>query len=352
MSLKDEIALEAFSEFLHGRYVADLVWTLCYGFLLAIALVSLYLLRKRASNATRPVQIIRIVIIILTAIVTASLSLQIAATLLVMKWFRSYNIPLTKRYQTAIEAYKVPVLINYILNPLIYAIADAVPLWRAWVLWQHSRGIKWFLIVISLLNSALCVAEGVLMTSAQLHIVDEKRYIHLFPIQIIFSVLANAIATAAIGIKAWQHRKSLDVFRRQSSSAIFILILLVEAGCVLCFIQTANAVLQVLTVFGNFTSQAAELGSIAFSCFCDTFVAAYPSLIVIVIAIQGSMFGEKSSFIFGSANMIQDDKIRKARTLTSIRFAGETSELDEDEADGQTEPLNSKVNWRRQVYTV
>ncbi|KAH8834170.1 hypothetical protein DL96DRAFT_483963 [Flagelloscypha sp. PMI_526] len=174
MSLKEEIALEAFHHILYGGYITCFVWALCHGILLCLSSVSLYLLQMRASKSERPVQVIRLVIIILTVIATVSISLNFMATLRVMSVLQEgYHLPLQFQDDGAINVFKVPVLINYMLSPLIYAIADVVPLWRAWVLWQHSPGIKWFLIVVSILNAAICVLQGILMSSAQLHKAEE-----------------------------------------------------------------------------------------------------------------------------------------------------------------------------------
>ncbi|KAH8822329.1 hypothetical protein DL96DRAFT_348215 [Flagelloscypha sp. PMI_526] len=178
----------------------------------------------------------------------------------------------------------------FILHPIPYMIADIVPIWRAYILWSHSKVARTLLITVGLINTGVCVTRSILAYLVEA--VDGLQRISpfLYPGQLGFSTITNAGVTIAIGIRAWHHRELTKDLRRTSSNPVYALLVLVEAGAFLCFTQVLNLVLSICEVhYGSVPNHPFALAASVSGSIGDTVAAAYPALIVIVLSFHGSM---------------------------------------------------------------
>ncbi|KAH8822328.1 hypothetical protein DL96DRAFT_1714662 [Flagelloscypha sp. PMI_526] len=264
----------------------------CYGVFVVLTLVALQILGKRPAPHARPTKILLWTIIFLWGFFTAFVSLQAVGYIQVLRWPRMgpSEQALKERYNSMVRAHKKVLQAIYTLHPIPYMIADAVPIWRAYLLWAHSKLARTVLVTLCLINMCFCVTRSVL--EFLVNMLDSVHVISkfLYPTQLGFSTVTNAVVTIAIGIRAWHHRELTKDLRRTSSSPVYVLIVLVEAGAFLCFTQVVNLVMTICSFsFGSGPNSPFSLTGFIFGAIGDTVAAAYPALIVIVLSFCGSM---------------------------------------------------------------
>ncbi|KAH8822244.1 hypothetical protein DL96DRAFT_1620545 [Flagelloscypha sp. PMI_526] len=248
--------------------------------------------------------------------------------MVLLRWPRitSPAVSFRERYNSVIAQYSKLQKAMFMLHPFPYMAADAVPIWRAYVLWPHSRKAKALLITVCGLNMVFCVTRSILE-----YIVFEFPRLHkmapfLYPAQLAFSTITNGVVTIAIGIRAWHHRELTKDLRRTSSNPVYILLVLVEAGAFLCITQTLNLIMAFLGFFlGASLTSPYLLTGMVFSIFGDTVAAAYPALIVIVLSFRGSMLERTHQGLTGTlyrseGGVVEMQQGREGR-LTTIQFA-------------------------------
>ncbi|KAH8831787.1 hypothetical protein DL96DRAFT_848050 [Flagelloscypha sp. PMI_526] len=199
-------------------------------------------------------------------------------------------------------------------------------IWRAYVLWSHSKLVQSLLLFVSFINAALCIAQTFVgpYLGAREAPKDDNILTALYATQFFVSTITNTIATAFIGVMAWRHKSFIREHQAERSSSpssgLHILLLLVEAGVLLCFTQTINVVLTVaVNLFGASSySSPLSLAQLVFSNFGDAVAAVYPSLMVIIIFLRGSTLGDNATLFSGSAN---DVEAQQGSRLTTIEFA-------------------------------
>ncbi|KAH8823763.1 hypothetical protein DL96DRAFT_1615411 [Flagelloscypha sp. PMI_526] len=310
--------------------VALLGGALCYGVFLALSLTALHTLGQRTEPQARPTRILRWTIVFLLCSFTLSVSLQAASYMLLIRWPRngSSNLPLKVRYaagQASFMKLFKPVLV---LQPVPYIVADAVPIWRAYILWSASRKARMLLVTVCIINMVFFVTISILAYLA--FSVDglHKMSPYVYPAQLAFSTTTNGIVTIAIGIRAWHIREQTKELRRTSSSSAYILIVMVEAGALLCFTQILNLTMAVLSIFfGQQLLSPCLLAASVFSVFGDTVAAAYPALIVIVFSFRGSML-DATNISPGTLYRSDGNALERQQGvggLTTIQFATEQS---------------------------
>ncbi|KAH8795164.1 hypothetical protein DL96DRAFT_1649433 [Flagelloscypha sp. PMI_526] len=129
-----------------------------------------------------------------------------------------------------------------LFEPIPYMAADVVPIWRAYTLGAHSRTARLILLIACGLNMLVGVTRIILepLTFS----IENLGYIeyYLYPAQLGFSTATNALVTIAIGVRAWHHRDLTQDIRRSSPSPVYVLVILVEAGAILCFTQVMEKI--------------------------------------------------------------------------------------------------------------
>ncbi|KAH8822276.1 hypothetical protein DL96DRAFT_1819802 [Flagelloscypha sp. PMI_526] len=312
--------------------VGILVGAVCYGVFLVISVLALCKLRQHPQPQTRPAKILRWTIAVLLLTVTLSLALQAISYMVRIKWPRygSPSSPMKDRWNTGVALYRRFEKTMFLFVPLPYIAADAIPIWRACILWSHSRIAKRMLISALAFNTIIGIARGILVFVSMTF--DDLAILRpiLYPAQLGISTFTNALATSAIGIRAWHHRELTQNLRRSSASPVFVMVLLVEAGALLCFTQCLNLSINVTGIFyGKEFTNPWTIASVVMSLVGDTVAAAYPALIVVVLSLRGSMLGNthnvasRSLDLGGNTNLpeMQQDTGR----LTSIQFVSRRS---------------------------
>ncbi|KAH8823726.1 hypothetical protein DL96DRAFT_235767 [Flagelloscypha sp. PMI_526] len=302
MTAQDGLQLETPEDFLlllsdiaFNASVSLLSGALCYGVFLVLTLIALHLLGQRPIPRSRPTKILHWTIHFLLVTFTVSVSLQAGGYMLKLRWPRlgSPDTPLKERYHTGLDIYQKFLKGMLMLHPIPYMIADAVPIWRAYVLWSHSRKVRVLLIAVCVVNMAVCLTRSVLEYLGEI-----TQF--LYPAQLAFSTITNTVVTIAIGIRAWHHRALAKDLRRTSSQPINILLALVEAGALLCFTQVVNLTLVICGfLLGSRITSPFLLAAVVFSIFGDTVAAAYPALIVIILSFRGSTLEQTSDLPLG-----------------------------------------------------
>ncbi|KAH8801240.1 hypothetical protein DL96DRAFT_789811 [Flagelloscypha sp. PMI_526] len=298
-----------------------------YGVYLVLTLISWQTLRTRPYPYSRPTQVLRWTILFLWAIFTVSVSLQASSYMLVLRWPRlnSSTISLQSRYGAVINVQGKLQQAMYVLHPIPYMAADAVPIWRAYALWSHSRKMKTFLIIVCAVNIAVCISRSILeylvVELTRLNGISQ----YLYPVQLAFSVITNGVATIAIGIRAWHHRELTKDIGRTSSSPLSILLALVEAGAFLCFTQVVNLTMYTFGFLVKYKINSPYLlAAVVFAGFGDTVAAGYPALIVIVLSYQGSLL-ERTSHVSSTAYDPEErdgsEMQEGGERITTIQFA-------------------------------
>ncbi|KAH8818797.1 hypothetical protein DL96DRAFT_1820194 [Flagelloscypha sp. PMI_526] len=283
--------------------VALLSGALCYGVYIALAVISLQILGKRSQASTRPTKILYWAILFLWVIFSASVSIQAAGWMLLLRWpkLAPSTIPLKERYKSGLNAYVKLFKVTMVLHPIPYAVADAVPIWRAYVIWSNSRKTKVILITVCASNIAVCFARSILeYLAVKVHSLDNISPF-LYPAQLAVSAITNGVVTIAIGIRAWRHRELTKDLRRASSNPVYILLILVEAGALLCLTQILNLTMAIMGFLLGYNSTSPyRLAGAVISIFGDTVIAAYPSLTVIVLSFRGSMLESPTNLLPGT----------------------------------------------------
>ncbi|KAH8822348.1 hypothetical protein DL96DRAFT_1748618 [Flagelloscypha sp. PMI_526] len=136
-----------------------------------------------------------------------------------------------------------------------------------------------------------------------------------------FSTITNALVTIAIGIRAWYLRDLTEDIRRSSPSPVYVLVILVEAGAIMCFTQILNLTLNIIMA-QNYVNGLTLAASVA-SVIGDTVASSYPALIVIVLSFRGSMLDGATNVVAGMSLGIEETvepNMREERQLTTLRF--------------------------------
>ncbi|KAH8831785.1 hypothetical protein DL96DRAFT_1706196 [Flagelloscypha sp. PMI_526] len=232
----------------------------------------------------------------------------------------SSELPLEEHIDAIDKAEVIPVASATVLRPFAFVIAAAIPIWRAYVLWSNSKLVQTLLLFVFFVNAVLCVAQAFigLYLVARDAPADSDILTALYAAQFLVSTITNAIATAFIGHKSFirEHQAQQS---SPTSSALHILLLLVEAGVLLCFAQTLNVALAVAVdlIDTRTFSNPLSLAQLVFSNFGEAVAAAYPSLMVIILFLRGSTLGDNTTLFPRSAN---DAEAQQGRS-TTIEFA-------------------------------
>ncbi|KAK7008203.1 hypothetical protein R3P38DRAFT_3023886 [Favolaschia claudopus] len=119
-----------------------------------------------------------------------------------------------------------------------YFMSDAIVVWRAWVLWQDSLGVK---VLLSLCLCGTFVGLTVNMTFGTLWLYGNERFNPSGPRSLILVLplmFTNIVSTTLIGIRAWSYRKHikqvLSLPRNRKTNVERILIILTESGAIYC----------------------------------------------------------------------------------------------------------------------
>ncbi|KAH8806803.1 hypothetical protein DL96DRAFT_1686032 [Flagelloscypha sp. PMI_526] len=276
--------------------VALMAQSLFYGMFLVIFIISCVLLIQQRRTLSVPRRILFGSILFIGVAMTINFSLEIAGTLIQMSW-PHHLVSSATLYEKLVAADKlshVPRAGMWVVMPLVYIVADAMPIWRAYVMWSHNKIVKVVLLVLFGLNTAVCITQGVYLAIDELRDTNNDRAVLqsiIYAATLLFSVIVNAISTSLIGYQVWIHRTLIRKSSLNSSLTIKMLVLIVEAGLALCVIQIINASTLIASRFTRITDprEPLSLSTNVWTPFGDSFAASYPSLIVIIMAYRHSV---------------------------------------------------------------
>ncbi|KAJ7574904.1 hypothetical protein C8J56DRAFT_802355 [Mycena floridula] len=176
-------------------------------------------------------------------------------------------------------------------------VGDTVVIWRAWVLYTDQLwllGIPCLMLTMSLV---FAIIDLTCLTGAG--ITDQSSIAsggaicqHSELISWAFSLVTNASCTVLIGIKAWEHRRSMLLMTGESRRTVSerVLSLLVESGFIYCLFWLT----QLILFFDIDRNSPVYYLYIILSGMGDQISGMYPTLIVVIVNFQQTIWQEKS----------------------------------------------------------
>ncbi|KAH8832383.1 hypothetical protein DL96DRAFT_651520 [Flagelloscypha sp. PMI_526] len=142
--------------------VSLLTQALCYGVFLTLTWTALHRIGNRPSPRSLPTKMLCWLILFLWIVFTAIVALGLAAQILMVRWPQisasNLNISLEESYDATYDMFAKLQMSKAILHPIPYMAADALPLWRCYVVWLHSRKAKIFFVTVWIIDvGKLCV---------------------------------------------------------------------------------------------------------------------------------------------------------------------------------------------------
>ncbi|KAL1735451.1 hypothetical protein EV714DRAFT_280065 [Schizophyllum commune] len=178
----------------------------------------------------------------------------------------------------------VPDRVYRILLALDLLVCDAIVVWRAWILWQDSRVVK-VILSLCLVGSVVGVVAH-LVWYAVAYLDSEAPTLSLLMVTIPL-LLTNLVATILVGLQVWYYRRNIKSIAsplRKRTRIEKILLLLLESGFVYCLLWIASIALE---VDGSSDDARADYYMAASNAY-QSFAGIYPTLIVIIVAVQRS----------------------------------------------------------------
>ncbi|KAH8798412.1 hypothetical protein DL96DRAFT_885966 [Flagelloscypha sp. PMI_526] len=333
-SIADALHLLQKTSIVDSYYMVALMTnSIFFGCFLILSGISFSILRARWDPTTRPSKVLRWTILGLLITTFATFSTQSAISFTSAGWAihgfegSSPRVQWERRSEKGI----IVTTISTILIPLNYAVADAIPTWRACVFWSESKHITRGILTLYAFNVVTTLAHCSFGAFLQYRASENYTLIFaLYALQCGFSATTNAIATGLIGLKAMRHRNAIRKNHLADSPTIGILVLLMEMGVLLCTTQLINVVMSLyFAAHQDFIDilQPYSLAQLVLSNLSDAVAASYPALTVIALSLRGPMLGETSAY--GRPPALQDVERQayEKSTLPAIQFAPKSSDV-------------------------
>ncbi|RPD53458.1 hypothetical protein L227DRAFT_616955 [Lentinus tigrinus ALCF2SS1-6] len=242
-------------------------------------------------------------------------------------------------------------LANTASTTVSVVIGDAIVWWRAWVLWPNSRLVH----LVCILMLLLTVTSGVVDIVLPAHSVapstrgdlgsitydDSTQFLLSGDVWAIVvccvSLLTNVIATALIAYRAWQHRRNIVTYLKESSPNTQVertLALLVESGLLYCGFWIVVTIYGTTDIFPNPTLIGFAKGFTYVMRGCLVpLIGMYPTLIIIICAVDKSLY-EKSVYDaqeqLGSIRFNVPLTRRRRGTLSELMSTTSTYPVEDD----------------------
>ncbi|TRM64695.1 hypothetical protein BD626DRAFT_489612 [Schizophyllum amplum] len=240
------------------------------------------------------------------------------ASVIILVQFATYRSGVFAVIQPA-GAQKNIHILSHVACKISLFIGDAIVVWRAWMVWTHSRIVQAILASCLISSLAGCTANFVLMLQQQIGgtvypqiggtgtvypqiggtvypQIGGTVYPQSYNLILILPLLAtNVCTTGLIGLKAWLHQRETHraisgrethkaISGRNASPALRILLLLCESGIVYCVLWTALGAVYA-TLDGEDTTSVAAA---TFLYAAPTLAGIYPTVIIIVATARAS----------------------------------------------------------------
>ncbi|KAJ3926133.1 MAG: hypothetical protein NXY57DRAFT_1029940 [Lentinula lateritia] len=296
--------------------------SLFYGLSLPVFALSINVLRQRARNS-KPVRFLLILTCLTLFSVTGQFITNVGETLTGLSWSQSPSDSISYLDRMASASARAE---PYGIASLIFQFfaGDAIVVWRASVLWSHSRAVRYTLCVLLAGSAAASIYDvtnfSVILTSNKG--ASGNGFLKGDASSMFVSLAVNLAATSCIMSKAWLFRQSIKKTmsrdRVNKNVSFKILLSLVECGLFYCAVQAANGT---LTVDDDAPS---VLGRAIVAQFTSFFAGTHSALVISIIASQRSILESSSAVVGSHREPLTQDVEKGVGALpkrSTIRFA-------------------------------
>ncbi|KAI0028243.1 hypothetical protein K488DRAFT_89930 [Vararia minispora EC-137] len=194
--------------------------------------------------------------------------------------------------------------------PVIMLLGDAIVLWRACVIWLNSKRFRAICVFLFLLTFVPVVASIALAVEASLVNEGNRRKYSfrgmrvtladftLIPplIAMSTSLLSNVFATGAIGYRAWKHRQTIRANLAETGSRRLmtekVMALIIESGIAYVCIWIFDLWIAFDELFGSNVPSYSPF----YSNYITHTMAAYPTIIIILVMVEKTSFEQQAVF--------------------------------------------------------
>ncbi|KAH8814763.1 hypothetical protein DL96DRAFT_1624866 [Flagelloscypha sp. PMI_526] len=293
MDPAEDAVLQTLGELIYENLINMAGFTVVFGAYLVVTAMSMTILWNKPEKGFsvtryRLLGLMTFILLLTTAMWVGQVSVR--AKQIHIALFAGPSVALKDRVKATKNWSSVSVWNNWAgATTMLYA--DAVLIWRAWVICADKR--KW--IYISIFFWIVCLA-GQLVGNISLIMLHHdntysKKFTYGIGVGLAASFLANLAATAIIGSTVYSHRKSIGNVgnngRRLSSPASKVALVFVESGLFYCMYQFTVFITSLFTDRGNATG-ATRIAAATMYQTLEYVAALYPTIVIIIVNINRS----------------------------------------------------------------
>jgi len=204
-----------------------------------------------------------------------------------------------------------------------FLLSDSVVIWRACALWAFDWKILFApFLVFTAATVMFFFFVGCIVHNDMDLIFGEPAVCNNAQLSTFFLSLAtNALATALIAVKAWQHRKLIGATHKKRTQSEKVLLLLIESGLLFFLIWGAKSFTYFPIVFSQ--------GSILFAAqildsMCNQIVGLYPTLIIVLVNLQYTVWDISETSVPPSGHFTTATT-PSTRKVSRIMFGSDTT---------------------------
>ncbi|KIK57940.1 hypothetical protein GYMLUDRAFT_246594 [Collybiopsis luxurians FD-317 M1] len=171
-------------------------------------------------------------------------------------------------------------------------LSDFIVVWRAWVLFQQERRWQIALMILTIFNIGIQIADCI-VDNIEIQVSISNSATTLDWISIMVSLVVNMFATGLIAWRAWNHHQiTIEVAIHKRTRAQNILLLFIESGAIYCTIQVIYTLLTLLHIYGPVNSGGFLLAYNVMGGINGLASAWYPMAVVVLINMDSSPVNE------------------------------------------------------------
>ncbi|VDB83450.1 unnamed protein product [Peniophora sp. CBMAI 1063] len=183
--------------------------------------------------------------------------------------------------------------IQNVLTPIVMIISDMITLWRVYVIYGRARWILVLLVAVGMVETGLSTYAVYLTTtnfrgnlSADISPADEGIAEIVQLATFVCTAACQVLAACMISYKAWLYRQSVKQYAGTAflRRGISVMLLVVESGLLYAAFWVYFAIL-----YAEFIHSWGETAFYWGSYFIPTLSGMYPTLVIILVAVQGSV---------------------------------------------------------------
>ncbi|KAJ3739999.1 hypothetical protein DFH05DRAFT_477718 [Lentinula detonsa] len=346
MTPEETALLASIGVTLYWNYAQLALICTMYGFYLLLAFIALVLLLKSGIPSTRPRQYLLIVTLLTLGINTWGYIISVGIELVRTKYvFAPLAAGLRAQVDLANAKAEPWSRMSIWASNLNLFIGDATVIWRAWAIYTGHRVAQWFLVALMAFNGAMLIITSACDVAA-LSDNQQTAVLAISVTSIWTSLVTNLIATIFIGVKLWDHHKTMKPLYngKQRSHVERLMLLLVESGTVLGILQLLYAIFLTLEDF-TIPTQNEIAAYLMFNSVFSELVPMYSMAVIILVKLERAPLVESFHLSLGptsnldvaaKSRMPNENKMSPSH-LSTIRFV----EGDDLNATSATTPGSS-----------